>query len=865
MQQQKTGFIAPDPVIDDNPRRTGVGRLLALGFVLIGSGVAFVLMRERFGELLLLYALGVFAMIGIFYLFASVIGFIQIAPRASSDALSKAIIDSHPQGVLITDKRDRVLYANKAYADITAAHTRADIRTIGGLFSRDSEASQAIYRMSQQAIEGEPAESEVRLDRGFNDPGDSVSPPAWYRVRMRVLSTENLLRKFNVWQIADISHERREQERFFIRVQEAINHLDQSPAGFIAVDGALHVTYANAVLASWIGGDLAALSSGRINLADLIAGDGVSLVRAAMARAGVRASAFDLDILRSNGAALPARILMAVQRGADGMVSGARIVVLNRAQEGLSDAMLRDAEVRFTRFFNSTPMAIAAIDAGGHILRTNAPFVTLLGDPQDAEGAMRAMQSFIPTRDADSLSKAIAAAAAGQADIPAIETLFAGNDERHLRLFVNAVVRTDDEAAGDEAAIVYALETTEQKALEAQMAQGQKMQAVGQLAGGIAHDFNNVLSAIILSSDLLLSNQRPSDPSFADIMSIKQNANRAASLVRQLLAFSRRQTLRPETLDLTDVLADMRMLLVRLVGPGIGLTIDHGRDLWPVRADLGQLEQVLTNLCINARDAMPKGGSIAITTENLDAAAARALARKEMPEGDFVAVNVRDTGTGIDPEHIKKIFEPFFTTKEVGKGTGLGLSMVYGIIKQSGGFIYVDSEPGRGTAFQILLPRHVPAAGSEAAGAEAGAEGHVPAKAALPAKEAVGDLSGSGTILLVEDEDAVRMGGVRALRSRGYTVIEATSGVEALAAFKEADGTIDLIVSDVVMPEMDGPTLLGAVRKLQPDIKFIFVSGYAEEAFAKNLPQDAAFGFLPKPFSLKQLATTVKEWMDKPH
>ncbi|HBQ34272.1 MAG TPA: hybrid sensor histidine kinase/response regulator, partial [Ochrobactrum anthropi] len=312
----------------------------------------------------------------------------------------------------------------------------------------------------------------------------------------------------------------------------------------------------------------------------------------------------------------------------------------------------------------------------------------------------------------------------------------------------------------EEAAIISAVETTEQKALENQMAQSQKMQAVGQLAGGIAHDFNNVLTAIIMSSDLLLTNHRASDPSFPDIMNIKQNANRAASLVRQLLAFSRRQTLRPEVLDLTDVLADLRMLLARLVGKDIELKIDHGRDLWPVKADLGQFEQVAVNLAVNARDAMPDGGEITLRTRNVSTQEVAKLHYRDLPEADYVVFEVEDTGTGIPADVLEKIFEPFFTTKEVGKGTGLGLSMVYGIIKQTGGFIYCDSEVGKGTTFKIFLPRLIEEKRADDA----------PVVVKEKKVEKAIDLSGSATVLLVEDEDAVRMGGVRALQSRGYTV-----------------------------------------------------------------------------------------------
>jgi two-component system cell cycle sensor histidine kinase/response regulator CckA len=471
------------------------------------------------------------------------------------------------------------------------------------------------------------------------------------------------------------------------------------------------------------------------------------------------------------------------------------------------------------------------------------------------------LETVIHPRDRAAFDAALARARQNQADIAPIDTVLPDNEERHIRFYVNAVADGGSGESAEEAAIVYAVETTEQKALEAQMAQSQKMQAVGQLAGGIAHDFNNVLTAIIMASDLLLANHRPSDQSFPDIMNIKQNANRAASLVRQLLAFSRKQTMRPEVLNLTDVLADLRMLLSRLVGNEIRLGIEHGRDLWPVRADIGQFEQVVVNLTVNARDAMPDGGALTVRTRNVAEAECAAFGHRQLPAADYVLVEIEDSGTGIPAELTEKIFEPFFTTKEVGKGTGLGLSMVYGIVKQTGGFIFCVSEPGKGATFRIFLPRHVAAIGSGAAAGVAAEIAETAAAAPAP-KPAAADLSGSATVLLVEDEDAVRMGGMRALISRGYTVHEASSGVEALEIFEELGGAVDIVVSDVVMPEMDGPTLLGELIKRQPDIKFVFVSGYAEDAFAKNLPQEAKFGFLPKPFTLKQLATTVKEMLE---
>jgi two-component system cell cycle sensor histidine kinase/response regulator CckA len=347
-------------------------------------------------------------------------------------------------------------------------------------------------------------------------------------------------------------------------------------------------------------------------------------------------------------------------------------------------------------------------------------------------------------------------------------------------------------------------------------------------------------------------------------MQIKQNANRAASLVRQLLAFSRRQTLRPQVLDLGERLEDLRIMLSRLIGEKVALEVKHGRDLWPVKADISQFEQVVVNLSVNARDAMPNGGKLSIRTSNVTAADAAGLNQKGMPAADYVLVEVADTGTGIPAEIIDKIFDPFFSTKEVGKGTGLGLSTVYGIVKQTGGFVYPDSTPGQGTTFRIFLPRHVPAAEE----VEAPLQPDQPAarssadEPAAPASSAsAADLTGHGTILLVEDEEGLRALNARGLRSRGYTVLEAGNGLEAIDMFGEHDGKVDLVVSDVVMPEMDGPTLLKELRSRNPALKIIFVSGYAEEAFSKSLPEGQQFSFLAKPFTLKQLVGAVKETM----
>jgi two-component system cell cycle sensor histidine kinase/response regulator CckA len=344
-------------------------------------------------------------------------------------------------------------------------------------------------------------------------------------------------------------------------------------------------------------------------------------------------------------------------------------------------------------------------------------------------------------------------------------------------------------------------------------------------------------------------------------MQIKQNANRAARTPAAAAPGSRRQTLRPQVLDLGEALSDLTMLLRRLIGEKVQLEVVHGRDLWPVKVDISQFEQVVVNLAVNARDAMPDGGKLTVRTSNVTAEESVRFGYKGMPEADYVLVEVGDTGTGIPPDIRDRIFEPFFSTKDVGKGTGLGLSTVYGIVKQTGGFVYLESEIGKGTAFRIFVPRHVPG-GEETAQlpeTEAPAVAGAMAAADEVVKAASTDLTGQETILLVEDEEGLRTLNARGLASRGYTVLVAGNGVEAIEVLEAQGGKVDLVVSDVVMPEMDGPALLKELRSRNPDVKIIFVSGYAEDAFQKHLPEHGQFAFLPKPFTLKQLVAAVKE------
>jgi len=829
------------------PRAGSLGLVLLIAVALVVTGAGLTYAWRAHAENYILALLAALASVGVAALFALWAGVMRLAGRGPQHALLKTVVDNAFDGIVVTDHKGHVFYANVAYLDLIGAADAHEVRPIERVFIGDPDVSEAIYRLMKAAREGRRLQEEVRVA------GAPAAAGRWLRMRVRPLGPERLDANMTVWSIADVTRERERQENVFQELQHAIDYLDHAPAGFFSVDGKGEIVYLNATLAEWLGHDLAQVGLSALKLTDIVAGEGAALLTTRNAAPGeVKTELIDLDLRTRAGKPLPCRLYHKVAYGADGAPGPSRTLVLNRKEAGADPE--RAAEVRFMRFFQHTPMAIATVDKAGRIARSNARFAAAF--ERLLKPGERSILSVIAERDRSALEAAIAKASEGHGDIAPVEAALAQGD-RWANFFVSAV---DEEERDGETAIVYALETTAQRTLEIRVQQQQKMEAVGQLAGGIAHDFNNVLSAIMMATDFLLNAHRPTDPSFKDIMQIKQNANRAAALVRQLLAFSRKQTLRPQVLDLGEVLSDIGMLLKRLIGEKVTLEVVHGRDLWPVKADLSQFEQVIVNLAVNARDAMPDGGKLMVQTANVAAEESGKLGYKGMPAADYVLVEVTDTGTGIASEIIDKIFEPFFSTKEVGKGTGLGLSTVYGIVKQTGGFIYADSKPGM-TTFRIFLPRYQP--GAEAADAEAPALAGALTAAEQAARAAV-DLTGEGTILLVEDEEGLRALNARGLTSRGYTVLAASNGVEALEML-DRHGRADLVVSDVVMPEMDGPTLLKELRRRDPQVKIIFVSGYAEEAFAKNLPSDEQgtpqYAFLAKPFTLKQLIAVVKQTM----
>src|SRR5450631_2177645 len=831
------------------PRSGSIGLVLLIVLALIAAAAGLIYIDRPYAGTYILALLALLGTIGVFALFAMASGIMQLASRSERNPLLKAVVDNAFDGIVVTDQSGRVFYANATYLDLIGATDADDVRPIERVFVGDPDVSESIYRLLKAAREGRRLQEEVRI------PAATAEAARWLRLRVRPLGESKHDARMTVWSIADVTRDRERQENVFQELQHAIDYLDHAPAGFFSVDAAGAIVYLNATLANWLDHDLAQVGAGSLKLNDIVAGEGAALLTTLNAAPGeVKTEVLDLDLKTRGGKPVPVRLFHKVAFGADGAAGASRTLVLNRAKDDGSDPQ-RAAEVRFMRFFQNTPMAIATVDKLGRIARSNARFAAAFEDM--LKGDEHSILSVVAERDRPALEAAIRKA--GEGDIAPVEAALAGQAERWASFFVSAV---EEEDRDGEAAIVYALETTAQRTLENRVIQQQKMESVGQLAGGIAHDFNNVLSVIMMATDFLLNAHKPTDPSFKDIIQIKQNANRAAALVRQLLAFSRKQTLRPQVLDLGETLSDLGMLLKRLIGEKVTLEVVHGRDLWPVKVDLSQFEQVIVNLAVNARDAMPDGGKLTVRTTNVTANETASYAYKGMPSADYVLVEVADTGIGIPPGIIDKIFEPFFSTKEVGKGTGLGLSTVYGIVKQTGGFIYVDSKSGN-TAFRIFLPRYV--AGAEEAlpqipDADAPAIAGAMSAADTMARAASADLTGHGTILLVEDEEGLRALNARGLTSRGYTVLEAGNGVEAIEVL-EKQGDVDLVVSDVVMPEMDGPTLLKELRRRDPNMKVIFVSGYAEEAFQKNLPEQEPYQFLAKPFTLKQLVSKVKETM----
>lgn len=819
----------------------GPGSIAILGIVILAGflGALAMLLNGR-GEPIVLMLLALLASIGAFMLFGVAFGLIRVGAQADDGTLVHMLVDALPEGVQVSTADGRIVYANSAFHSILGVAAGEGLAGLEQALAGEPQAGQAIYRLFLAAERGEALEEELQVRRlGVNG-----RQARWLRLGIKPVPLPNNdanEKPLVLWRVADVTSAHARQEEAARHLEETVDYYDSVPAGFMTIGADGTIEAMNATLAGWLKFDRAKLADRGLKLADILTSDGATLLAPLNRAPKGRTVRLDIDLVCEDGHDIPARIVATA--GESG--GPTRALVLSRAPGEAHDEDARAAEVRLARFFHAAPFGIATVTATGFISSANAAFARMFFVDGGAQPA--SLSELMAKGGGDAAAQAVEAElqrvqAGGRCAEP-VEISFGPAREFTRRVHMRSIA---DQAGKGGSVVLFVTDTTEQKALEVKYAQSQKMEAVGQLAGGVAHDFNNVLTVIIGLSDLLLQNHRPTDSAYGDIMQIKQNANRAAGLVRQLLAFSRRQTLNPEVMELNESISELGYSLKRLIGEKIDLKSRPARDLWYVKADPTQFQQLMINLCVNAADAMPGDGELVIRTRNVTERELQTHNAPGLVPGEYVVIEFADTGVGMAPEVLSKIFEPFFTTKEVGKGTGLGLSTVYGIVKQTGGYIYADSEVGNGTTFRIYLPRYIPEDDSE-----------------LPAtpdkKELPKDLTGTGRVLLVEDEDAVRNFAVRALKRQGYEVLEAATGLEALEIMDEEAGRIDIVVSDVVMPEMDGPTLLKALRKRNPKLKIIFVSGYSADAFQKSLDENEEFAFLPKPFTLPQLAAKVKE------
>jgi two-component system cell cycle sensor histidine kinase/response regulator CckA len=766
---------------------------------------------------------------------ASVSGRLDILRRA---------LDAAPEAQLIVDPDGRLGYANIAFDQLCPGRNPPLDRILRAVLA-DGESQAQFRRLRGRAESGSRATVTLCLSKARTDKA------ARFEIRVDPIAGYP---GYSFWTLRDVSAHSESETAIRQERNTLADFLDNAPVGFYSVDSAGRFRMVSRTLAQWLDTTPSEIIASGAQLHDFLVSppaDGTPSFNPFAAQ-NVAAQRGEVALKTRRGRVLPAWI------GQNLVGSGTdlhtRSVVSDWTPQRECGAALKSAE-RFRRCFANAPVGIALLDGSGRFEEANRAVGELFGAaPQSLKG--RELIGLLNDEDGDRIAAKLAAVAAGSADSEPVEVRPKRPGDKTMVLFLSrlgdAAGGTPPAGAGGQAdsgdgLTLHFIDVSEQKHLELQFAQSQKMQAVGQLAGGVAHDFNNLLTAMIGFCDLLLLRSPPSDPSFADIMQIKQNANRAANLVRQLLAFSRQQTLQPRVLDVTDILYELRHLIERLIGENIRLDVVHGRDLGLVKVDQGQFEQVIINLAVNARDAMPGGGGLTIRTANVRREQESRRGHEVMPAGDYVLVEMADTGVGIAKENLARIFDPFFSTKELGSGTGLGLSTVYGIVKQTGGFVFVSSVPGRGAAFEIYLPRCQAADGARPSGLD------------IAETPAIKDLTGHGTIMLVEDDDPVRIFGARALRNKGYRVIEARSGEAALDLIRRADEKFDLLITDVVMPHMDGPGLVREVREIHSGLKVIYISGYTEDAFRQRLDSDGGIDFLPKPFSLKQLAAKVRD------
>lgn len=809
-----------------NPWRIWFALLLVLLYIVVCSFVALFMNIQQ--EAVIAAGVAFVVAIGISFFVQKTLH-IRSAREKEREILHE-VMEGSRGGRLITDGADNTIYSNQKFRALCEGLGAPTLNTLAKLFQSDDKTRAHFRMLSEQAQKGLTDSIELCSRHDERE--------TWYVVTAQPVAG---WAGYIHWRIDDIT-ERREIDRAIREEREKlIDFTDNAPVGFFSVNEGGQFVFVNATLARWLGEDIETLLSGArlhtfFNDVPADARPYDIVVNGGAKQMG------EVSMKGPGGKTFMAAINQAVVNEGPGLVRTRGVVHDLTAERAMRQA-LKVSEDRFERFFEEAPLGIAMLNSEGGLNDCNQALAAILSYKiEDIEG--RQFEALIHEEFRESVLATLNRIETGAQTAPVEVTLLGRDRNVSVQMFARKLL-------GSESIVLHFIDLTQQKELEAQFVQSQKMQAIGQLAGGVAHDFNNLLTAMIGFCDLLLLRHKPGDPSFSDIMQIKQNSNRAANLVRQLLAFSRQQTLRPKVQDITDILTEISHLVRRLIGSNIELQVVHGQNLGLVKVDAGQMEQVLINLAVNARDAMNNGGDLTIRTFTFENKKPKACVSDEMPPGHWVALAVEDTGTGIPPEIMSRILEPFFTTKEVGQGTGLGLATVYGIIRQTGGYLDIDSTVGEGTIFTIYLPR--------ANESEYKAEDIIADP--INDEDSNRDLTGMARILLVEDEDAVRTFSSRALANKGYEVLEAESGEAALAVVESnKDFPVDLMITDVIMPNMDGPTLAKTLRAQRPDLKIIFISGYTEEKLKDHMGEN--IWFLPKPFTLKQLAAKVKEALE---
>ena len=780
----------------------------------------------------------------------------------------KALMDNEIDALALVSQDGLPVYINTAGKKFFKSSSLLD-----SVLKRviDDESNGLAVAKLQAAVDNK---AETCVELMMNTKNDPACILEWYRISIKQLGVGTL------WRVQDITATRALDVVMRREMRELSEFLDILPVGLYQMDAGGIIHFLNRRFCDWLGyGDVQDLKGKK--LTDILAGTDLPELDGLWHG--------ELTFRTRTGSFFCAFVTHAVYDENGETMLRACVIRDVKSVRSRGHDPVKESGLCFSRLFSESPVGMAFLDKNNNVTEINSTLLQMFSRQRE-EMIGVSLDDCIDADDWAELKDKMAKVVTARLSRVHAEVRLKTEQEKFAAVYITPTIEEDEDGAPDVSGfIVYFIDNTERRMLSMQFAQAQKMQAIGQLAGGIAHDFNNLLTAIIGSTELLLQTHPASDPDFTELMNVHYSANRAASLVGQLLSYSRKQPLSPKYLDVTDMFAELHHMLKRLLGNKVKVQIENGYNLGFIRVDRTQFDQVFVNLAVNARDAMPDGGEFTISTHYQKFPAGMYIGSEEIIPGEYVVIDVSDTGCGIDEEDLQHIFEPFFSTKSCGvdSGTGLGLSMVYGNIRQSGGYISVKSVLNVGTTFTLYLPRHAQedvrrltdVSDSDVSPLEdkayqlskfVRAKPDVPKsgeqlqfffaqdRPLTPVPPHLQDLSGSGVILLVEDEDAVRAVTRKALSSKGYTVFDCSCAQEALKKIEEGL-RFDLLITDMIMPGMDGLSLASSLREKGIYTKILMTSGFSEEAARGEIKAMPDFYFLSKPFTLKELGEKVKQ------